>query len=148
MSSILARAQVAMAEAAVEDRSAQQDHSRARVEQLGKRKAEQNEVIDEAEGIQEELNRDVVEIDAGPNRKFLGIIGKSKEKRLEDKNLELEANQAVAQGAGQKAAIIQGDQQGLYSDVKEANERLSTFISYIAESARAEQEAKAKGDAS
>lgn len=145
MSSILARVHVAMAEAAVEDRGAQRDHTQVQVGQLGRRKEEQNEVVDEAEAIQNDLEADLVEIDEGPNRKILGIFGKSKDKRLEDKQLELEANQAVAQGAGQKAAVIQGEQQELFQDVKEANDRVSTFVGYISEAIQAEEEAKSKG---
>jgi hypothetical protein len=144
MNTVLAHAQVIMAESAIEGRSKAEDHAEARFGTLDKRRAEQKEVLEVSEQTQAELDQDLLVLEDKADNKFLGIrIGHKK--KIEKLGNELAENQAVAEAAAQTNNVLHGDQQAVFEEVKKANERVSTAVGYVQETLQAVAKASAEG---
>ena len=146
MSSILARALGMIEEAAIEERSAQQDHAGARLEQLGGRRDATKEVLEEVAETRKELERDQVELEGKGDAKLLGWCGQSKADKMRRLTEDQQENQAVATEAAQKVNLVHTDQQEVFEDVKKASDRVSTTVGYIQETLRAAKKAEEKGE--
>ena len=145
MSSVLAHAQVLMAESAVESRSAAEDHADARLQQLDKRHEAQSVVLERTERRREALQEDRIALKGKKENKFIAWIGKSRDEKLEDIKDEMGVNHAVATEAVQKQNLIEGDQKDVFEGVKDANERVSETVGHVQETLRAVDEAREEG---